>query len=232
MEKTESTNRKGGFFRKLRKPTRKEIFTAIPIAIFMTAALIVGWCWGFFAGQPAVWDHIYATENSLRDVYSNNIQTGLQDWLPNKQMNFTDGLIWESSLLEYNQNRPDYENVIQVLNNRKGACGEFVWVYAAFCVANDIPVRVVTVGYFQPSVVDHSWVQVNPSKDGKTWIHVEVTDTCASLQNGKTITDLWNVTINNNAYYVNRNYKMVLAYEMNEDGEIVITDVTATFSES
>jgi len=33
MEKTESENRKGGFFRKLRKPTRKEIlFTEKDIA--------------------------------------------------------------------------------------------------------------------------------------------------------------------------------------------------------
>jgi hypothetical protein len=34
MEKAESENRKGGFFKKLRKPTRKEILTAIPIALF------------------------------------------------------------------------------------------------------------------------------------------------------------------------------------------------------
>jgi len=145
-------------------------------------------------------------------------------------MNFTDELIWESNLLEYTVNRPDYENVIQVLNNGKGACGEFVWVFAAFCIANNIPVRVVTVGYFSPGVVDHAWAQVNPSNDGKTWIHVEVTDTSVYLKNGKTINDLWNVTINNNAYYINRHYKMVLAYELNQDEEIVITDVTATFS--
>lgn len=230
MEITKPENKKVGFYKKLRKPTRKGIITAIPLALFMIVALMGGWCWGFFAGQPAVWDHIYATENSLRDVYSNDIQTDLQDWLPNTQMNFTDVLIWESNLLVFNQDRPNYENVTQVLKNGKGACGEFVWVFAAFCIANDIPVRVVTVGYFQPGVVDHAWAQVNPSHDGETWIHVEVADTCSALQTGKTINDLWNATINNNAYYSNRYYKMVLAYELNQNTEIVITDVTKTFS--
>jgi hypothetical protein len=185
---------------------------------------------GFYSGQTDSWDLISATEENLRDLHSNTTQTKLQEWLPNNQMNFTDGLIWESNLLEYTQDRPDYEDVIQVLNNGKGACGEFVWVFAAFCIANDIPVRVVTVGYFNPNVVDHSWAQVNPSNDGRTWIHVEVTDTCAGLKNGKTINEFWNVTINNNAYYRNRHYKMVLAYELNQNEEIVITDVTATFS--
>ena len=107
---------------------------------------------------------------------------------------------------------------------------EFVWVFGAFCIANDIPVRVCTVGYFQPNVVDHSWVQVNPSHDGKTWIHVEVTDTCVVLKNGNTTDELWNGTINNNSYYAYKYYKMVLAYDLNQNDEIVITDVTDTFS--
>jgi len=88
----------------------------------------------------------------------------------------------------------------------------------------------VTVGYLIPDVVDHAWIQVNPSGDGKTWIQVDVADSVAGLQNGKTIDQLWNVTINNNHYYANRHYKMVLAYQLNDNNEIVITDVTSTFS--
>jgi len=145
-------------------------------------------------------------------------------------MNFTDGLVWESKLLNCTQSRPQYQNVTQVLKNGKGACGEFVWVFCAFCVAKNIPFRMVTVGYFVPNVVDHAWVQVNPSNDGKTWIHVEVTDSCYRLKNGSAISQLWNLTINNNAYYFERNYKMVLAFQLNEGGEVVITDVTSTFS--
>ena len=225
MEKT-----LGILSRELKKLTKKQIEMALVVAFLSMAVFGATWYWAFNWGQTASWDLISATEKDLRDLYSNTTQTELQEWLPNDQMNFTDGLIWESNLLEFTMNRPAYEDVIQVLSNGKGACGEFVWVFAAFCVANGIPVRVVTVGYFDPNVVDHSWAQVNPSNDGKTWIHVEVTDTCVGLRNGKTINDLWNVTINNNARYVNRHYKMVLAYELNQNQEIVITDVTATFS--
>jgi hypothetical protein len=198
----------------------------------LTTPIVSGitWLWAFPAGQTVSWDLISATEKSLHDLYLNATQTELQERLPNNRMNFTDGLIWESTLLNFTQDRPSYENVIQVLNNGKGACGEFVWVFAAFCIASNIRVRVLTVGYFNPNVVDHSWAQVNPSNDGKTWIHAEVTDTCAELKNGKIISDLWNVTINNNAYYRSRHYKMVLAYELNQNEETVITDVTATFS--
>lgn len=217
--------------RMLSKPQKDTFITAIAVALIVFGATFGGtWYWAFPAGQTDSWDMISAWEQYLRDLYSNTIQTKLKDRLPDNQMNFTDGLIWESNLLEYTLNRPKYEDVIQVLNNGKGACGEFVWVFAAFCIANDIPVRVVILGYFRPGVVDHSWAQVNPSHDGKTWIHVEVADSCVNLKNGKTIDDLWNVTINNNTYYADRNYKMVLAYELNQNQQIVITDVTATFS--
>ena len=103
-------------------------------------------------------------------------------------------------------------------------------MFCAFCVAKNIPFRMVTVGYFVPNVVDHVWAQVNPSRDGKTWIHVEVTDSCVGLRTGKTINQLWNSTINNNSYYFGHHYKMVLAYQLDELDEIAITDVTSTFS--
>ena len=64
----------------------------------------------------------------------------------------------------------------------------------------------------------------------KPGIYVEVTDSCVLLTRGKTINQLWNRTINNNSYYDKNHYKMVLAYQLDEDGEIVITDVTSTFS--
>lgn len=200
--------------------------------ILVLSGFLVGFLWAFSWGETSVWDHIRATEDNLQELYEDKTQTDLKAWLPDSQMNFTDGLIWESQLLSFNQDRPDYQNVIQVLENEKGACGEFVWVFGAFCVANNIPFRVVTVGYFSPGVVDHAWAQVNPSYDGKTWIHVEVTDSCALLAKGNTTDQLWNLTINNNAYYAKRDYKMVLAFELNYDGDVVITDVTSTFSPS
>lgn len=213
----------------------KKIVFCVLVAILLICGgffggLCVGFLWGSSAGQTSVWDRIKTKENQLRDLYTSSIQTELKAWLPDTQMNFTDGLVWESKLLNCTQSRPQYQNVTQVLKNGKGACGEFVWVFCAFCVAKNIPFRMVTVGYFVPNVVDHAWVQVNPSNDGKTWIHVEVTDSCCRLKNGSAISQLWNLTINNNACYFERNYKMVLAFQLNEDGEVVITDVTSTFS--
>lgn len=222
----------------LKRPKRPSKKTALKLtrlalvcAFLILVGIGVGFCWGWSLGQTVVWDQIRTTESQLRDLYSNSTQTELKAWLPGTQMNFTDGLVWESQRLNYTEDRPQYQNVIQVLRNGKGACGEFVWVFCAFCVAKNIPFRMVTVGYFVPNVVDHTWVQVNPSHDGQTWIHVEVTDSCVYIAKGNTVDQLWNITINNNSRYNNYHYKMVLAYQLNEDAETMITDVTPTFSQ-
>lgn len=232
MQEGTTRNKARVLFRKL-KPTKKEIIRFFAIVMVVIVVYAVSW-WGVNSildlGRTDTWDMISNTERSLRDLYANSTQEQLKTWLPNNKMNFTDGLLWESNLLSYTELRPPYQNVTQVLTNKIGACGEYVWVYGAFCVANNIPFRVVGVGYFVPNVVDHNWVQVNPSHDGETWIHVDVTDTCVGLREGKTINDLWNATINNNSKYAASHYKMVLAYELNQNGEIVITDVTSTFS--
>jgi hypothetical protein len=221
--------------RTLKRPSKKAVWKltlfALIFATVILVSFVVGYYFGSSFGQTVVWDQIRETENQLRDLYSNSTQAGLKTWLPSNQMNFTDGLVWESQLLNYTEDRPQYQNVIQVLKNGKGACGEFVWVFGAFCVAKNIPFRMVTVGYFVPSVVDHAWVQVNPSHDGQTWIHVEVTDSCVRIAKSGTVDQLWNTTINNNSYYNKYHYKMVLAYQLNEDAEVMITDVTSTFSQ-
>ena len=192
-------------FKNPKRPSRKSVLKIVKYAYILVFLILsgiigaaVGYWWGSGIGQTSVWDQISTTENQLRDLYINSTQTQLKALLPDVQMNFTDGLIWESQRLNYTEDRPQYQNVTQVLGNGKGACGEFVWVFCAFCVAKNIPFRMVTVGYFVPNVVDHAWAQVNPSRDGKTWIHVEVTDSCVGLSTGKSINQLWNLTINNN----------------------------------
>ena len=219
----------------LKKPSKKTVLKLISIGLILAslflAGVVAGYYWDLSVGQTIVWDQIRLTENQLRDLYSSSTQAELKTLLPSTQMNFTDGLVWESQRLNYTENRPQYQNVIQVLRNEKGACGEFVWVFCAFCVAKNIPFRMVTVGYFVPNVVDHAWVQVNPSNDARTWIHVEVTDSCANITKGGTVDQLWNVTINNNSYYNKYHYKMVLAYQLDEDAEVIVTDVTSTFSQ-
>ena len=223
----------------LKRPSKKTVLKLISFALIFASLILVGFVVGFVVGnycgtsfgQTGVWDQIRTTENQLRDLYSNSTQTDVKALLPSTQMNFTDGLVWESQRLSYNKDRPQYQDVIQVLRNGKGACGEFVWVFCAFCVAKNIPFRMVTVGYFVPNVVDHAWVQVNPSHDGQTWIHVEVTDSCDNITKGGTVDRLWNIAINNNSYYNDRHYKMVLAYQLNENAEVMVTDVTSTFSQ-
>ncbi|XHH08663.1 MAG: transglutaminase-like domain-containing protein [Candidatus Bathyarchaeia archaeon] len=201
------------------------------IFVFVFGIVLMGLSFGsLFIGQMSTWDSIAEHEKVLRDLYSNSTQSQLKAMLPDHKMNFTDCLIWESQHINFTMNRPQYESVPQVLRNGVGACGEHVWVYGALCIAEGIRFRVVTVGYFIPGVVDHAWVQVNPSGDGKTWIQIDVADTCDGIDKGNTISGLWNSTINNNNYYVNRSYKMVLAYELNSMGEVTITDVTSTFS--
>ena len=236
MKRLASETENQDLSKKTKMPSKKITLKFISYALMSAALVLSGFIgvflWGSGFGQTLVWDQIRTIENQLRDLYSNSTQTELKAWLPDIEMNFTDGLLWESPLLNFTQDRPQYQNVTQVLKNGKGACGEFVWVFGAFCVAKNIPFRVVTVGYFVPNVVDHSWAQVNPSRDGKTWIHVEVTDSCLGISAGKIIDQLWNVTINNNSYYNKYHYKMVLAYQLNEDNEVVITDVTTTFSQS
>jgi hypothetical protein len=211
----------------------KRVIVLIIIAALMVGCLLIGFLIGSFNsyqnGQMNVWDMISRDEVHLRELYSNSTQATLKQWLSDKPMNFTEGLIWESHLFNFSYDRPVYQNATQMLVYGKGACGDFVWIYGAFCAAKDIPFRIIHVGYWVPGVVDHSWVQVNPSKDGKTWIQVEVAGACDDLKNGKTIDEIWGIRIDNNQAYANSHYKMVLAYQL-IDNQVTITDVTSTFS--
>jgi hypothetical protein len=84
----------------------------------------------------------------------------------------------------------------------------------------------VLPGYFIPNVVDHEWAEIDPSKDDKTWIHVEPTDACALIQKGQDI----NGTVNNVLYYKTSHYRMVLAFRITEDRHIIIVDRTNVYS--
>lgn len=144
-----------------------------------------------------------------------------------QKLNYTDLLYWESRRLNYTENRIWHADPIEILNYGKGACGEFSILYISICLANDIPARLVITAYLIPNVVDHSWAEVNPLKDGKTWIHVEVTDACYSI---KTTGSLNPLTINNTSYYKNQHYRMLFAYQLDADRNVTITDRTAVYS--
>jgi hypothetical protein len=217
------------------KVSRKRIIALAIIAILLVSSSIGVLEFGIYSnntfqsGQMNTWDFIANVERNLRNLYSNSTQTELKQYLSDEPMNFTDGLIWESNLLNFSYDRPEYQNATQMIEWGRGACGDFVLIFGAFCVAKDIPFRVIHVGYWISGVVDHSWMQVNPSKDGKTWIQVEVAGACDDLRKGKTIDEIWGIRIDNNQAYADSHYRMILAYQLIEN-QVVITDVTANFS--
>ena len=126
--------------------------------------------------------------------------------------------------MEYTQNRKVHTNPLELLENVKGACGEFSIVYVATCLANDIPARLLVTGYVINGVVNHTWAEVNPSKDGKTWIHVDPTDCVVGVQLGHSIDEM--KCYNNPSMYSKKNYELVLAFEPTPDGQTIITDRT------
>jgi hypothetical protein len=180
----------------------------------------------FNSGQIYAVTRIADTENIVLNLSSSEDMARLRDMFPQK-LNYTGLLFWESERLNYTENRTWHSDPIEILNHGKGACGEFSILYVAICLANDIPGRYVTTGYFIPNTVDHAWAEVNPSQDGKSWIHVEVTDACVSIQ---TMHELNPSTINNTMYYVYSHFKMVLAFQITEDRHVMIIDRTSVYS--
>jgi hypothetical protein len=143
------------------------------------------------------------------------------------KLNFTELLYWESLNLVWDPNRKDFHSdPIEILNCGRGACGEFSILYVSICLANDIPARLVTPGYFIPNVADHAWAEVNPSKDGTTWRHVDPSDACKAIRDGKSL----NGTIDNMLRYKDLHYKMVLAYQLTEDRQVIMIDRTSVYS--
>jgi hypothetical protein len=171
-------------------------------------------------------EYMASNEDVVLTLSSKEVIANLTTMFSQK-LSYIDLLYWESARLNYTETRIFHSNPIDILNYGKGACGEFTILYTAICLANDIPARYVTTGYLIPNVVDHSWSEVNPSKDGKTWIHVEVTDACYSIQTNHVLNPS---TVNNTAYYKNRHYAMVLAYQLDANGNVTIIDRTAVYS--
>ena len=146
------------------------------------------------------------------------------------QLNYTDLLVWESSKLNFTSNRVIHDDPFEIINSTKGACGEFTILYVAACLANNISARILIPAQLIPNVIDHAWAEVNPSNDGKTWIHVDPSDSCVNIQKGATVNDLFGSTIDNTSKYRDNDYKMVLAFQITQDGQIVIVDRTNAYS--
>jgi hypothetical protein len=208
---------------------RRKIVGYTIIAIVLVSSFIGMFYWlnyQYNKGQISVVEYIAYNESVALNLSSDEVITNLTNMFPQK-LNYTNLLYWESDRLNYTENRVFHADPIEILNYGKGACGEFSILYVAICLANDVPARLVMTGYLIPNVVDHSWAEVNPSNDGRTWIHVEVTDACYST---KTTHILNPSTVNNTSYYKNQHYKMVLAYQVDADGQVTMVDRTAVYS--
>jgi hypothetical protein len=216
------------------KLSQKLIEFAATISLcFLIFALLLGFYgsfnfgMGFNQGQISVVDHIAHHEGVMINLSSYEKLSELRKYFP-EPLNYTDLLIWESKRLIFTERRVVHTDPIEILTYGKGACGEFSIMYTAICLANGIPARIVVPGYILPKVVDHTWVEINPSRNNKTWIHIEPTDSCVQLSNGHSLDDLQ--TINNTAYYNSRNFRSVLAFQIISESQVIIIDRTSTYS--
>lgn len=205
----------------------KILSTALLIASVLLATFLVGYKFGSDSGQIYVADHIRHNGSVVANLSSPEVQSKLKEYFP-KKLNYTELFIWQSTRMEYTQNREIHTDPLEILEYKKGACGEFSIVYVAICLANDIPARLLVTGYVIPGSVDHTWAEVNPSKDGETWIHVDPTDSAFGIQLGRSVDEL--TCFDNPSMYQNRDFKLVLAFEVTQEGEVIIIDRTETYS--
>lgn len=181
----------------------------------------------FNSGQIKVVQNIAYYEKVCLNLSSNEVLDYFQKLFPQK-LNYTQLLEWESTKLNYTTDREPHDNPIEILNYGKGACGEFAILYITICLVNDILARLVTPPYVISKVIDHVWVEVNPSKDNETWIHVDPTDSCVEIQKGKSISEL--TTINNPLMYKDKGYEMVLAFQLTQNNQVLIVDRTSVYN--
>lgn len=219
METT--TNKRG----KVTKFLKKWFY--VILVILVISSFIAGYLLGSDSGQLFVANHIREKVSIVKNLSSPEIQLKMKEFFPEK-LNYTQLFVWQSTKMNYSQKRDYHTDPLKILDYGKGACLEFAVVYVASCLANDIPARLLGTGYVIPGKVDHAWAEVNPSKDGETWIHIEPADCAVAIQEGKTIGELH--CYNNPSMHFTKNIKLVLAFEPTEDGKVVIKDRTDTYS--
>ena len=207
----------------------RTIFVLLIAILLVVACFITGYAWGYLSGvndgRTSVIEKILYAEGVLLNSSSGDILTELRHNFP-ERLNHTELLTWESTTLNYTQKPIEKRttNPIEILKRGLGKCGEFSIVYVSICLANDIPARLVT-----DLVIDHMWAEANPSKDGRTWVHVEPTDSCVRIQKEeKGIYDS-PATVNNPSLYKAKNFQMVLAFQVTEKRQVLIIDRTSFY---
>jgi len=223
--RADKNKKEGGVKKEMNK--LKVLSSALLVASVILASFIVGYKFGSDSGKVSVANHIRHNVSVVNNLSSPEVQSQLQEYFPEK-LNYTELFVWQSTRMEYTQDRDIHTDPLEILEYQKGACGEFSIVYVACCLANDIPARLLVTGYVITGSVDHTWAEVNPSKDGETWIHVEPTDCAYNILHGASVDEL--TCYDNPSMHYDKNYELVLAFEPTQDGEIIIRDRTETYS--
>ena len=197
------------------------------IIILLVVSLVTTYFYRFDSGQLFVAGHIRHNVSVVTNLSSFEVQSEIREFFPEK-LNYTQLFIWQSTRMNFTQKREVHTDPLEILDYGKGACGEFSIVYVAICLANDIPARLLVTGYIIPGKVDHTWAEVNPSKDGETWIHVDPSDSVIGVQQGKSVDEL--TSFDRPSMYQKKDFKLVLAFEPTQDGDVIIIDRTETYS--
>jgi hypothetical protein len=202
-------------------------YVLIVFVIITITALLGGFIFGFYSGKNSVINEIAHFKKVSLELSSDEVMTELAEMFPEK-LDYIELLAWQSSRLDYTDSvNIRHTNPIAILNFGIGRCGEFAILYTAICLANDIPARLVS-----DLVVDHAWTEINPSKDGETWIHVDPTECCTRIASGVSIYQE-PATVNHPLLYSNywgSDFRMIFAFQVTEGNELLIVERTALYS--
>lgn len=202
-------------------------YIMIGLIVIIIIALVGGLIFGFNIGKNSVIEKIDHLRNVSLELSSDEVMIALGDMFPEK-LNYTQLLTWQSSRLNYTDSLSQRNtNPLKIIDFGIGRCGEFAILYTAICLANAIPAR-----YVSDLVVDHAWTEINPSKDGETWIHVDPTECCTRITSGISIYQE-PATVNHPLLYSNywgSDFKMIFAFQVTEGKEVLIVERTALYT--
>jgi hypothetical protein len=215
--------------RDCKKLTKLVLLSATALILMIatfSAGYIIGSNYAFSIGRTEVTAKIRYHENVALNLSSNDVIAKLKQMFT-KKLNYTQLLTWESARLNYTEGAIErHTDPIAILDYGLGRCGEFSILYASICLANGIPARLVT-----DAVVDHVWTEVNPSIDGKTWIHVDPTQSCVRILSGESIYRE-PATVNNTSFYVEEwhsDFQMVIAFQVTAQRQVLVVDRTSVY---
>jgi hypothetical protein len=114
--------------------------------------------------------------NIAKNLNSCDTKTEVRSWFE-RDYNYTELCQWVYSNLEYiplNESFDRSTDPIEILENKKGRCGEFSYLYVAACLAHGYDSRfVVATDITNSSREDpHAWAEV---KVNNNWVHVDPT---------------------------------------------------------